>query len=468
MRVAESNALIASPRGTINAIVPPVNVRSAGVGEVAAPEPEPRTTPFERIEASSPEPREVAGEAAIEKAAPLSDAPSTRSISAAVRGLSHIGRYELTGKIGHGSFGVVYTAHDTELEREVALKILNPSHHGDADALHRFLREARAAARIAHPGIVTVHDCGRYSPSGGELEGDELAYIAMELLGGESLTERLDRVGRLRPRDAAEVVRQVASALDAAHRADVLHRDLKPDNVFLVPDPAVPCGERAKVLDFGLAKIGSSRHTRMGSVFGTPLYMSPEQCRSSGGIDARSDIYALGCILFELLAGRTPFEGAIYEVVERQQHEAAPRVAELAPGIPPALDALVAEMLEKDPDDRPPTMADVVLRLEDVLASPEARVEVQPARAMSPAPAREAPLELDEADRIALDALAPRPPRFATYVDPGRRTPRSLALVAAIAIAIAIAGALSLLAANRGIGSGGGDRHAPSPAARVR
>ncbi|HSK05195.1 MAG TPA: serine/threonine-protein kinase [Kofleriaceae bacterium] len=365
--------------------------------------------------------------------------------------LTHLGKYELTGQIGHGSFGDVYTARDTELDREVALKILNPSHHGDEEAMHRFLREARAAARIAHPGIVTVHDCGRLAPDGGEV----LAYIAMERLIGESLTQRLARAGRLRAEEAAEIARQVAAALEAAHRVDVLHRDLKPDNVFLVPDPAAPAGERAKVLDFGLAKIGTSRHTRLGSVFGTPLYMSPEQCRSSSSIDARSDIYALGCILFELLTGRAPFEGAIYEVVERHLHDPAPRASSLVPELPPALDALVAAMLEKDPAARPQTMADVADALAAAVAAP----------AGAPSGVIAAPLQLDPADVAALDALVGRRPAYPRAPRHDRRG--LLALIAAIAIAGAIAGALSLMAANRGTGgdSGGSGAGGARPAA---
>ncbi len=437
----------ARPRGTINGIVPERDEKSDGVIDVARPEHEGRTTPYRQIEGSPPGPAEVASAPASEAAAHRS-----RPISNAVFRLTRLGKYELTGHIGHGSFGDVYTARDTELDREVALKVLNPSHHGDEEAMHRFLREARAAARIAHPGIVTVHDCGRLAPEGGE----PLAYIAMERLVGESLTQRLSRVGRMPAEEAAEIARQVAAALEAAHRVDVLHRDLKPDNVFLVADPAVPAGERAKVLDFGLAKIGTSRHTRLGSVFGTPLYMSPEQCRSASCIDARSDIYALGCILFELLTGRAPFEGVIYEVVERHLHDPAPRASSLVPELPPALDALVASMLEKDPAARPQTMADVADALVAAVAAP----------AGAPSGIIEAPLQLDPADVAALDAIVGRRP---IYSRAPRRDRRGLvALIGAIAIAGAIAGALSLMAANRGTGGGGaaGARPAASSTSR--
>jgi serine/threonine-protein kinase len=265
-----------------------------------------------------------------------------------------VGKYELREKLGQGTFGLVFKARDTDLDRDVAIKILDPSHQTNGDILHRFLQEARASARIAHPAIVTVLDCGKVATSTGET-----AYIVLELLQGESLTNRITRGGRLAPVQAIEFARQIASALDAAHRADVLHRDLKPDNIYLVADPAVPSGERIKVLDFGLAKLGTSRHTMANTVFGTPRYMSPEQCRSATNIDQRSDIYSLGCILFELVTGRTPFDGDLRQLVERHQRATPPRAASFVPDVPGWLDDLIMQMLAKDPAGRPQTMAAV-------------------------------------------------------------------------------------------------------------
>jgi hypothetical protein len=272
-----------------------------------------------------------------------------------------VGKYELREKLGMGTFGLVFRAHDTDLDRDVALKVLNPTHISNRDVLLRFLQEARASARILHPGIVTVFDFGRVPTSFGDT-----AFITMELLGGESLTSRLNRSGRLSQETACEIARQVASALDAAHRADVLHRDLKPDNIYIVPDPAVPSGERVKVLDFGLAKLGRHGHTMMNTVFGTPRYMSPEQCRSSGQIDQRSDIYALGCILFELVTGRTPFDGDLRQLIERHQRATPPRARSFAPEISEALDDLIDSMLAKDPAVRPQTMGGLQRSLESL------------------------------------------------------------------------------------------------------
>jgi len=277
---------------------------------------------------------------------------SGRSPTVSSRG--RIGKYELRERLGKGAFGVVFTARDPSLDRDVAIKVLRPNHLRNPTIVQRFLQEARATARIAHPGIVTIHDCGQVDTKAGPT-----AFIAMELLFGESLTARLVRCGRLPADAASEIIRQVASALDAAHRADVLHRDLKPDNIYLVPDPAIPSGERVKVLDFGLAKLGTDGLTNVETVFGTPHYMSPEQCRSATQVDHRSDIYSLGCILFELVTGRVPFEGDVRELVEFHQYAAPPRASSLAPDVPPMLDALISDMLAKDPMHRPQTMGAV-------------------------------------------------------------------------------------------------------------
>jgi serine/threonine protein kinase len=270
-----------------------------------------------------------------------------------------IGKYELAGKLGQGTFGLVYLARDVELDRDVALKLLQPSHLHNRQIVARFLQEGRAAARIVHPGIVTVLECGT--------TGDT-PYIAMEMLAGESLTARMERSeradGQLAPEIAVEIGRQVASALEAAHRSGILHRDLKPDNIYLVPDPAMPTGERVKVFDFGLAKMDAGHHTTLSSVFGTPRYMSPEQCRSTSQIDQRSDIYALGCVLYELVTGRTPFDGELRQLMERHQIMIPARASTLAPEVGAGLDLLLAQMLAKRPEDRPPSMAAVQVALQ--------------------------------------------------------------------------------------------------------
>ena len=265
-----------------------------------------------------------------------------------------IGKYELGKELGRGGFGSVFVARDVSLDREVALKFMHAEHTASAEIVRRFLQEARSAAKVVHAGIVTVFECGQLA--------DGVAYIAMELLHGETLTSRLSRRGRLAPAAAVEIARQIASALEAAHHAGIVHRDLKPDNIFLVSDAAMPSGERVKVLDFGIAKLAqpettaSSVHTHSMMVFGTPRYMSPEQCRSSANIDHRSDIYSLGCILFELVVGRAPFDGEVGELIAKHQMVAPPTARSERPELPAALDDLIAKMLAKDPAQRPQTM----------------------------------------------------------------------------------------------------------------
>ena len=301
------------------------------------------------------------------------------------RSQGRVGKYQLHTRLARGAFGVVYTAHDPNLERNVAIKVLRPTHLTNHDVVQRFLQEARATARIGHPGIVTIHDCGTV-----ETRRGSTAFIAMELLSGESLSSRLARAGRLAPPVACEIVRQVASALEAAHQVDVLHRDLKPDNIFLVPDPAMPSGERVKVLDFGLAKLGAGGQTQLQTVFGTPRYISPEQSRSATQIDHRSDIYALGCILFELVVGRLPFDGDVRQLLDRHQRATPPRAASIAPEVPAALDNLIAAMLAKDPMQRPQTMGAVQRALRFAVDGPAPTEAAR--RATDPTPPFPAPV----------------------------------------------------------------------------
>jgi serine/threonine protein kinase len=278
-----------------------------------------------------------------------------------------IGKYEIGRKLGQGGFAILYAARDHELGRDIAIKFLRPEHVFRPQVLQRFLQEARAAARINHPGIVTVFESGEVT--GTNTRADGTVFIAMELLGGTTLAHRLKQSGTMPYRLALGFCRQLATALAAAHASGIVHRDLKPQNIFLVPDAAVLGGERVKVLDFGIAKLvddmGSALNTQSMLMLGTPMYMSPEQCKSSARVDARSDIYSLGCILFEMVCGNTPFAGDSGELIAKHQLVDPPSARQVNPALPIVLDQLITSMLAKNPDDRPQTMAAVLDVLEE-------------------------------------------------------------------------------------------------------
>jgi serine/threonine-protein kinase len=263
-------------------------------------------------------------------------------------------KYRLEAIIGEGANGVVWRAEQLGLERRVAVKVMHPRFARHAEERARFTREARVAATLRHPAAVTVVDFG-------ELDG--VLYLVMELLVGQTLRQRLAR-GLPAVAEVGRIGSAIASALAAAHRIQLVHRDLKPENVFLETSDE---GARVRVLDFGLAFIleprsedaGLGRLTTDGSVSGTPAYMSPEQVHGRA-IGPASDIYALGCMLYELLTGRPPFIGTVPELFTRHAYAApAPlRVAAADREIDPAVDQLVCRMLEKSPLVRP-TLAQI-------------------------------------------------------------------------------------------------------------
>jgi serine/threonine-protein kinase len=266
-----------------------------------------------------------------------------------------LGNYRITALLGEGGMGAVYVAEHALIGRKVAVKVLLPEFSHNQEIVSRFFNEARSTALIKHPGLVDIFDFG-YDANGS-------AYIVMEYLDGESLAAYLRRVGPVGAATVCNVARQIAAALAAAHHAGIVHRDLKPDNVFLVPDPDQPGGVRVKILDFGIAKLvtdggmTASLKTRTGAVMGTPVYMSPEQCRGAGHVDERADIYSLGCILYEMVCGRPPFvrEG-VGEIIAAQIYEQpiAPHVIE--PSVPPALERVIVKTLAKNPAARQPSM----------------------------------------------------------------------------------------------------------------
>lgn len=265
-------------------------------------------------------------------------------------GLVLAGTWRVEGFLGAGGMGHVYDVSHVRTERRYALKTMLPDARLSVDALRRFEREARTASALGHPGIVAVHDFDRHTFEHGSLD-----FLVMDRLEGETLEERLRKRGTLEWTVASAIARELADALAAAHDAGLLHRDVKPANVFLTRDAR---GERAVLLDFGLAKpvddAATSRITVTGAAVGTPLYMSPEQARGEP-LDARTDIYGLAATLYEMVTGAPPFlEPTVARAYHRLLSEPAVPASRLAPRpLPPDLDALLSSALAKDPDARP-------------------------------------------------------------------------------------------------------------------
>ena len=275
-----------------------------------------------------------------------------------------ISHYRVIRKLGQGGMGEVYLAEDTRLDRRVALKILPEDFARDAERMRRFVQEAKAASALNHPNILTIHEIG---------ETDGKHYIATEFIEGETLRHHIER-SRMKTREVLEVTAQVASALSTAHQAGIIHRDIKPENIMLRPDGYV------KVLDFGLAKLTekqtlttnsdaatiSRKATDPGTVMGTVQYMSPEQARGKE-VDARTDIFSLGIVLYELVAGRAPFAGeSSTDVLAAILDKEPLPLARFSPDVPQELQRIVAKCLRKERDERYQTMRDVLLDLKEL------------------------------------------------------------------------------------------------------
>jgi hypothetical protein len=269
----------------------------------------------------------------------------------------YFGNYRALSLLGEGGMGAVYLAEHPDIGRRVAVKVLLPELSQNKVLIGRFFNEARAANAIRHPNIIEILDSGT-TPTG-------QPYLVMELLEGETVSARLRRMGALPVGMALEMAYQAASAVGAAHRKDIIHRDLKPDNLFIISDPMEPARERMKVLDFGIAKLltasgADSVRTRTGTLVGTPVYMSPEQCMGTREVDRRSDIYSLGIILFEMVCGRPPFYSEGFGALVNLHINAPPPLPRaLNPGLPEAVEAIILKALAKSPDQRFATMEDM-------------------------------------------------------------------------------------------------------------
>ncbi len=260
------------------------------------------------------------------------------------------GKYSIVRMIGEGGMGAVYEGENLRIRRKVAIKVLHAGVAESTDAVSRFQREAQAAGQIGSDHIVEVIDLGVLP------DGDY--FMVMEFLQGESLGARLERKGRLGPRELAPVALQLLEGLSRAHGAGIIHRDLKPDNVWLVSHKA-GVADFVKILDFGISKfspVGGGEQmsmTRTGSVMGTPYYLSPEQAKGGRGVDQRSDIYAVGVILYQCVAGRVPYDAETFnELLFKIVLEAPPELREIAPDVDAAFAAIVAKAMAREPAHR--------------------------------------------------------------------------------------------------------------------
>ena len=317
-------------------------------------------------------------------------------------------RYELEELVGHGGMSSVYKAHDSLLERYVALKILHEQYSEDEEFVERFKREARSVAQLQHPNIVTVIDRG---------EQDGRQYIVFEYIDGENLKELVVRKGRLEVREALEIALEIAHGLAFAHEHGLVHRDVKPQNVLLNGDG------RAKVTDFGIARSRDVEHsvTQTGTVLGTSNYIAPEQA-SGQPVDAQTDVYSLGVVLYEILTGELPFPGDNFVAVAMKHvHEPPPNTLDKRGDVPLRVAGAVDRALEKVPDHRFPTMDAFAAELEACLA------------------------ELDRGDGSVTTVIPAaqrlRPQRRRKRVSP---VPLLIGLAAALAIAAIVVGLLTL------------------------
>ena len=301
------------------------------------------------------------------------------------------GKFALLRQLGEGGVGVVFEAEDTWIGRRVALKVLHAHLAQHADVLARFRREARAAAMIHHPNIASVFEVGMWR--------DGSPYIVQELLDGETLRERLDRSARLTPKEVVEILVPIMGALIAAHRAGIVHRDIKPENIFLARTPegeALP-----KLIDFGVAKMASTDLTTLtGSLLGTPAYMAPEQASGASTADQRTDVWAVGAVMYELLSGRPPYEGLSgVAVLGKLLTEPVTPLAQRAPDVPAALAAVVHHALEREPAHRFESMAAMLDAVLAYAREPDPAVAERHKRSLPP-PADAAPIDIGPIDTM--------------------------------------------------------------------
>ncbi|HEY6033067.1 MAG TPA: serine/threonine-protein kinase, partial [Kofleriaceae bacterium] len=382
-----------------------------------------------------------------------------------------VGNYLVKQRLGEGGMGAVYLAEHPTIGKKVALKVLHAEFATNTEVVERFFNEAKAVNSIAHPNIVDIVDYGviQTGPSG----ADQLVYFIMEYLSGQTLAQVIRAEAPLPPERALTIALQVADALAASHRAGIVHRDLKPDNIIL--------GQRGreqdfvKLLDFGIAKLTSDgrtgSRTRTGLVLGTPAYMSPEQCEGSAKVDHRTDIYALGICLYEMLVGRVPFIGEGYGEILVQHLTQKPIEPSRYRMMSPHVEQIVLKALEKRPEMRYPTMDEMIRAMADPVGYVESHGGIQGflQRALTPSTAPLPPARLTPSPLTPIPGMYTPPPGSIT--SSGVVTPSPTTLSAATGQVSAprgktgfvIAGVLVVGAAIAGVAvvlSGGGKKTA--------
>ena len=327
-------------------------------------------------------------------------------------GLVIDGRYRIEKQIGEGGMGVVYMATHTVLQKKLALKVLRGDGSKDAEVVQRFMQEAQAATSIGHQNIIDISDFGRLP--------DGSVYFVMEYLDGTSLSDMIKTGGSVPTQQAIHIIRQIASALEAAHARGIVHRDLKPDNIFVIKQGGDP--SFVKVLDFGVAKVGgaASKLTKTGMVFGTPHYMSPEQA-AGHSVDQRADVYALGVIMYEMFTGKVPFDADTFMGILSKHMFEAPARPMLSGGNLGSLEGVILKTLEKNPDHRYQTMTELIGDLDTVAAGGSVNVGGKPGVAPP--------------GNLA-DALEPAPAYDFEAAEPSSGSPLLIVAVAAIALLV--------------------------------
>jgi eukaryotic-like serine/threonine-protein kinase len=338
------------------------------------------------------------------------------------------GRYELGPILGRGGMSEVRRGFDTVLLRPVAIKLLRDE--GDRTSVARFEREAHVLAHLEHPNVVAVFDVGA--------DGTD-RYIVMELVEGPTLRDVLDESQRLQPARAVAIAAGVAAALAYAHDRNVVHRDVKPSNVLMAPK------DRVKLADLGIAKLlnAETLATRTG-LLGTANYMAPEQVQA-GPVDGRTDLYSLGCVLFEMLVGRPPFEGNLAAIAYAHVHTPAPRSRSVDPAVPEPLDSLVASLLEKDPSARPQNASEVQAALGSTTGKAPARPAIPSQTLRSLEPTRwlpedrepRPPVETLTSGEPTTERLPPKRPPSRRWIVPAAATLVGLLLVVLLPVLFA-------------------------------